>query len=214
MKSLFSLDSPVMRVMNRVADIMLLNLLWIVFSVPVVTAGAATSAVYHVLFKMKTDEEGSVVKTFWQGFRGNFLPATKVFLILLLPMLLVLADGFMLVAGAFGNGVMNNVILALPVLVFSMVWTFVFPLVAKFENRAGDTVKNALLLCLAHLPKTLLMTALNLLPIVWMVALPMLFFRCAVIFFLGGFVCIAYVNSHFLHKIFMGLIENQTAETA
>ena len=210
MKALFNADSPLMRFLSRVADIMLLNALWLLCCVPIVTAGAATTAMYHVTLKLAAGEEEGILKTFWRGLKSNFAPATKVFLLLLLPLLFVIGDGALLVLGVFGDGVLNNVLLALPIVVFSMVWTYVFPLVAKFENPSGVTVKNALLLCLANLPKTVLMTALNLLPVVWMILEPVLFAKCAVIFLLGGFAWIAYGNSILLHKIFTRLIEQMT----
>lgn len=207
MKGLFNPDSPLMRFMSRVADMMLLNALWLIFCIPVITIGASTAAKFHVTLKLAEGEEEGILKTFWRGFRSNFGQATKVFLLLLIPLALVIADGSLLIVGLFGNSVVNNVILALPIVVFSMIWTYVFPLVAKFENPAGVTVKNALLLAIANLPKTILMTALNLLPIVWMVLEPVLFAKCAVIFLLGGFAWISYGNSLLLRKIFAALIE-------
>jgi len=214
MKGLFNPDSPLMRFLSRVADMMLLNILWLLCCVPIVTAGAATTAMYHVTLKLAAGEEEGILKTFWRGLKTNFAPATKVFLLLLLPLLFVIGDGVLLLLGVFGDGVLNNVLLALPIVVFSMVWTYVFPLVAKFENPAGVTVKNALLLCVANLPKTILMTALNLFPIVWMILEPVLFARCAVIFLMGGFAWIAYGNGILLNKIFTRLIEQKTATEA
>lgn len=214
MKGLFNPDSPLMRFLSRVADMMLLNALWLLCCIPIVTAGAATTAMYHVTLKLAAGEEEGILKTFWRGLKTNFAPATKVFLLLLLPLLFVIGDGVLLLLGVFGDGVLNNVLLALPIVVFSMVWTYVFPLVAKFENPAGVTVKNALLLCVANLPKTILMTALNLFPIVWMILEPVLFARCAVIFLMGGFAWIAYGNGILLNKIFTRLIEQKTATEA
>ena len=52
MKALFNADSPLMRFLSRVADIMLLNALWLLCCVPIVTAGAATTAMYHVTLKL------------------------------------------------------------------------------------------------------------------------------------------------------------------
>lgn len=211
MKGLFNVDSPLMRFLSRVADMMLLNALWALFCLPVFTIGASTAAMYHVTLKLVEGEEEGIIKTFWRGFKSNFGQATKVFLLLLLPLIFVIGDGVLLLLGVVGDGVLNNVLLALPILVFSMIWTYVFPLVAKFENPAGITVKNALLLCIANLPKTILMTALNLLPIVWMVLEPVLFARCAVIYLLGGFAWTAYGNSMLLRKIFSALIERFTS---
>ena len=62
MSKLFSLDSPFMRAMSRVADLMILNLLFLITSIPLVTIGAGLAALYTVIFRMGTDQEGGVFK--------------------------------------------------------------------------------------------------------------------------------------------------------
>ena len=76
----FNMDSPLMRFMTKVADLMILNFLFIVTSLPVVTMGAAWTALYYVTMKMVKDEEGAIVKAYFHSFRQNFRQATVLWL--------------------------------------------------------------------------------------------------------------------------------------
>lgn len=212
MKTLFNPDSFLMRFLSRVADMMLLNALWVISCLPIITIGAATTAMYHVTLKLAKGEEEGIFKTYWRGFRANFLPATKVFLILLVPMLIVVADVAVLLTGALGKGWI--IICVLPAAVFAMIWAYAFPLVAKFDNEPMTTVKNAMLLSIGNFPRSIVMVVLNMLPIIWLIAEPISFFRYSVVLVLGGFAWIAYGNGILLHKIFDSIIQTQTAEKA
>ena len=54
----FSTDSPLYRFLTRLWDMIKLNFLWLIFSLPVVTFGAATVAAYSVTLKMVDEREG------------------------------------------------------------------------------------------------------------------------------------------------------------
>ena len=82
---LFNYDSPFWSFMSRLADLIILNLLWIVFCIPVVTIGASTTAMYRVTLNMVRGEGSGVVRMFWDAFRLNLKQAVLIFLILLIP---------------------------------------------------------------------------------------------------------------------------------
>ena len=72
--NLFSYNSPVMRFLERVFDLVVLNLLTLVLCIPIVTAGAAITALYKTLFDIR-QQKGRTLITFWQTFRAEFRPA-------------------------------------------------------------------------------------------------------------------------------------------
>ena len=84
MGGFFSLDSKFMQVMSRVADLIILNVIYLVTCLPVVTIGAASTALYTVCFRLGTDREGSLVKGYFRAFRDEFRQATLIWLFLLL----------------------------------------------------------------------------------------------------------------------------------
>ena len=85
----FNYDSPFWSFMSRVADLVILNLLWLLFCIPVFTIGASTAAMYRVTLNMVRGEGGGVVRSFWASFKLNFKQGVLLFLILLIPTLLV-----------------------------------------------------------------------------------------------------------------------------
>ena len=83
MAKIFDLDNPVWRFMGKVFDMMVLTVLWVVTSLPVVTIGASTTALYYVGMKLARDEEGYIIKDFFRSFKENFRQATAAWAILL-----------------------------------------------------------------------------------------------------------------------------------
>ena len=74
MNTLFSIDSPLGQKLTLMSNLVLLNLLWILCSLPVITMGAATSAMYHVIFLYITNQDDAAIKPFfkalaWLGIR-------------------------------------------------------------------------------------------------------------------------------------------------
>ena len=83
------IDNPIMRGMGRLADFIILNLLWVVCSIPIITIGASTTALYTVMLKLVKNEEGYIAKGFLKAFKENFKQATVIWLILLVAGLLI-----------------------------------------------------------------------------------------------------------------------------
>ena len=80
---MFKLDSPFMNFLNRVCDIMILNFMVILFSLPIVTAGASITAAYYIAYKMVKNEESYIVRGFFKAFKENFKQSTIIWLIFL-----------------------------------------------------------------------------------------------------------------------------------
>lgn len=76
-------DNPVISGMSRIFDMMCLNVLWLVCSLPIFTIGASTTAMYTVMLKVVKNEEGYIVKGFFKAFKENFKKSTIIWLILL-----------------------------------------------------------------------------------------------------------------------------------
>lgn len=166
MGKIFDMDSPVMRVLNRVGDLLILNFLMIVCCIPIITAGAAFTAMHYVLLKIVRDEEGYLIRGFFKSFVSNFKQATILWLIMLLVVLVYVGDWliFQYSSIEFPRPLMIAVI-AIAILLL-MTAVYIFPLQARFENTVKNTLKNAMILAFANLPKTVLMVVLYALPLV------------------------------------------------
>lgn len=166
MNKLFDLDSPIMRFLSRMADMIILNILMMICCIPIITVGAACTAMHYVLLKMVRDEEGYLIKGFFKSFVRNFRQATLIW-IFMLAVLLVFAGDWMIFrasADTFPRALVLGVI-AVGIIVL-MTAVYVFPLLARFDNSIKNTVCNAALLAVGNLPKTLLMIVIYAIPFV------------------------------------------------
>ena len=84
MGRLFDMNNKFFTFMSRVADLCILNVLCIIFCIPVITAGASITAMFYVTMKMVRNEEAYIVKGFFKSFKENFKQATMINIILLL----------------------------------------------------------------------------------------------------------------------------------
>ena len=143
------MDGPLWRALNFIADVMVLHVLWLVHSLPLVTIGASTTALYYAMMKRIRTNEGQVTANFRQSFKANFRQATILWLDL----------NFCTTWG----GTAGKVMLAGCSLLLAPCWMtllYLFPVLAKFTGSVYDTFKNALLMSVRHLPMTLLFTFL------------------------------------------------------
>lgn len=212
MRGLFDPDSPLMRAIGVIGDLVVLNLLFLLCSLPLLTAGAASTALYTVTLRMVRQEGGSPWKGFFAAFRANVRRATVLWLILL-ALLALLALDFLLCGGKDAPLPLLGLCAALALL-WSAAAAYVFPLQARFENSVAGTLKNAFAMAFGYLPQTLCMTVLNLLPLLLLLLLPAeLFLRLVVLWLCLGFAGTAYCNSLLLHRLFAPYVREAEDET-
>lgn len=213
MGEFFSMDGSVFRFLSKVADLMVLNLLFLVCCIPIVTAGASFTALAYVTLKMKDQEEGYVWKSFLRSFRQNFRQSTAIWLLLLALAALLWAD-FRISSVMEGTGGQAVRILAgAGGLVWFMVFLYVFPLQARFYNTIGGILRNALLLALGNFPRTLAMM------LVTGAAACITFFNGYTLWYgllfwiLLGFALLAWLNSHLLYGAFLKIMPSREEGT-
>ena len=165
---LFSYDSKFSQIMLKLCYGCYLNLLWMVCSLPVFTAGAATAALYDVTLRLAREEEPPLTARFFKAFRENFRQATILWLILLGIGVLLGADGYILYHLYKGTTGMVSVICTLGLaliivaaIAYVIVLLYVFPLVASVKNTNWAMLKNALLIGIHYLFCTILVFAIH-----------------------------------------------------
>ncbi len=198
----FVIDSPVMRFLGRIGDIIILNLIFVVTALPVVTVGMALSALYTVAMKLARGEDPSVLREYIRAFWRNRKPATICWLIMAAAGALIFLD-FRL-AGAFGGTLYTVVRLLLAMIfgVWMLTFLYLFPYIARFENTVFHSVKNALFLSAAHLPSTVMMLVISIGLIVVTLFTSRTFVIGTIGWFFAGFAAVAYVQSFLLSRIF------------
>ena len=165
---LFSYDSKFSQIMLKLCYGCYLNLLWMVCSLPVFTAGAATAALYDVTLRLAREEEPPLTSRFFKAFREDFRQATILWLILLGVGALLGADGYILYRLSKGTTGVVPVVCTLGLaliiaaaIAYVIVLLYVFPLVASVKNTNWAMLKNALLIGIHYLFCTILVFAIH-----------------------------------------------------
>lgn len=206
MGRLFNLDSPVMRFMSNVADLVALNLIWLICCVPIVTIGPACTAMCYVARGIANGDSPSVLKTFFRAFRENFKQSLMMSLILALPVCMAAAYLLMAASGGLDHIPVLKYLCFLAIIIIGVVCSYAFPLLAHFDNTVSNTLKNAFLLPLANPFLALVVTALNLLPILVLFVNAELMGRCVIFWLLAGCALTAVVNAKMLGRFFQRLV--------
>lgn len=175
--------------------------------IPVITIGASIIALYYVMLKLVKDEETTVTREFFHSFKQNFLQLLPVTVIFLVVVVLVADFHILGAAGrAQGASFMYGFCIVMGI-ICAAVFSYVFPLLARFENTVKKTFENGARLAASHIGQTLVITVVNLFPVLWFLISPQTFSAIFWIWvFVGGGVQ-AFVNSLFLVKIFDRLAE-------
>lgn len=212
MVPLFSPDSPLMRGLTRLADVMILNLIFILAALPVVTIGAALTALNFTALRIGNGECNSVTGDFIRSFRGNFRQATWIAL-LLAGFCAVLAAWYVILPNLpFGTAANFALLIAWYVLAFTFATTaiFVFPYLAQFEGTTREVLRNARLLSWRHPLTALGALALCALSLAVTVLAPAAT-GYGLFWLLFGFAGIAVANGFLFTRIFRPLIAAATA---
>ncbi len=143
--------------LSFLGDIILLNLLFLICSVPIFTIGASATAAYAGVSRtLQRKETGLVFRAFFADFRAAFRQASAGWLLQLLAFLIVAGDiWFATVYSEPDNQffLIFAIIVGAGILMGSL---WFYPLVARFQNKLGVQIKNAFLLAFAQFPRTLL----------------------------------------------------------
>jgi uncharacterized membrane protein YesL len=152
MPGIFAADSALMRTLTRIADVMILNILFIATSLPIVTIGASLTALNATAMRIVAGDDHSITRDYFTAFRRDFRQSTVIAL-LLAAIGGAFAAWYFVVTQQVADAVLQFVLLAIWfVLLFIAVTSvlFVFPYLARFEDSTRNVLRNARLIGLRH----------------------------------------------------------------
>ncbi|MCL1845834.1 MAG: galactose-1-epimerase [Defluviitaleaceae bacterium] len=169
MRDFFSLEGPFNKYAGFLADMVILSFLWIFFSIPFLTIGASTTALFYVATRRLANREGYISSDFWQAFKANFFRATILWLIVFGVIFMIIWNMLLLPdvideMGALGSIILPAQIIILIEVIF--VTTFLFPVTARFDMSLTETLKSSFFLANRHM-LTSFLCALTLVAIVF-----------------------------------------------
>lgn len=199
---MFHPDSWLIRFLTRVCDLLFLNIALVLSCCTVILSGAAVTALYSITLKMMRGQDCDPIKGFFRALRENFLTSSFAAILLLVDVTLLAvlrgalcAETLLMPPGLF-------VLLAILAVFLTALLSYLFPLLARYENTFLNHLGNAARLSLANLPVTFLLTAVNLLPLLICLLIPAALGVVFAFWLLFGFAAGAWINSFYLNWIF------------
>ena len=199
-----------MQILNKVADLMILNILTVFCCIPIITAGASMTAMHYVALKMARNEECYIARDFFKSFKLNFRQGTAIWLIELFIILILTGDFLIMSRTEMSFGNVIKVILTVIAFLALFTFMFVFPVLAKFENTVMRTIKNAFFIGVLQFPKTIAMMVLAVLLLVLFLFFP----QITPIVFLFGMTVPAWLSAKMYSGYFRKLEDQITAASA
>lgn len=205
---MFSMEGPLWRALNLIADVVILHFLWLACSLPLVTIGPSTTALYFAMMRRIRTNEGHVTTNFFKAFRQNFRQGAILWLIVAAVAAILWLDfNFCFTWG----GIAGKVMLTGCALLLAPCWMvllYLFPVLAKFEGSLFETFKRALLMSVQHLPLTMLLT------FIWVTFWLMLaiFPPFTGLVIISGAGMMAWVTSHIYIQVFRSYLPGEVEE--
>ena len=161
MNRLFNIDNPIMQFISKIFDLVLLNLLFILFSIPVITAGASLSALYYVSLKILRGEDPYIWQNFFKAFRQNFKQATLVWILLLLAAVLLGMDFYIINSQDTVVFAVVRIFLWVMCGILFCIFLYIFPVISHFVRSTRQAFKNSACMIIGFLPYTVIMLVLS-----------------------------------------------------
>lgn len=199
-----STDNPFFDFMGNIGDLIVLNVLFVITSIPVISMGVSLTALYQVVLRRQRGESNYVVREYFQAFKEEWKQSTVLWGIFLLTGGILLFDVFYVE----NMGSILAVVIGCMIAAWGFVFSYTFPLQARFQNTIKNTFKNALFLSVRHFPYTILAVGLNSIPVICIVAGTFITMMAMPIYCFLGFSLTAKINSIFFDRIFRDFITN------
>lgn len=150
-------DNVFFRILDIFAHFVLLNTLWLIACIPIITIFPATTALYSVVRKWVTEgTDAGSVKLFYFSFKENFKKSFIIGFLWLIASLILFVDMFILFQIEFTGKYFVFVLLSISTILYVFTSIYVFFVMVQYELSIKNIIKNALILSVSRLFHTLL----------------------------------------------------------
>lgn len=209
--NLLNEDNVIHIFLNKLGDIIVANLLFLVCCIPIITIGPALTALYHCMLRTVKGNNNGTTKTFFRAFKENFRQSLIVWLgLLAVGFILFLNIRFLQNTASVMSKPLFYVSLGIAGLVIILA-LYIFPVIAAFANTTVNLLKNAYVFAFLHFPSTLAIAVITILPMFMTYRDIKLMPLYACCWFFFGFGLTAYVNSLLLYRMFKPFLEKEDA---
>lgn len=199
-------------IFNKLGDIIIANLLFILCSIPLITIGPALTALYHCTLRSIKGNNPGTVKTFFRAFKESFRQSVLVWILFLVILaVLVLNIRFLLSQDSSASQML--VYLSMAVTAFAVIgFLYIFPVIAAFSNSLKNLLRNSYIFAFMHFPSTILIAVVTILPMYMTYQDLDLLPLYAFCWFFFGFGLTAEINSRLFYRMFKPYLEKEEPE--
>ena len=199
MDRFFDSENPVMRFLSRLVDLAVLNIVTVIYSLPLVTFGGAMAAMNYVLLHLVRGDETYVIRMFRKSFGDNFRQGVPEGLLVILIAVITAVDMWALHGSDSRLLTVMMIIITIAAVFIFVTAVYMFALQSRYENTVKGTIVNAFRLSVGNLPSTAAMAAAW---TAWAFVLVYLHKAAALAFLLYGFTLPGYICAMMLDRIF------------
>ncbi len=201
-------DNPLVSLLSGFGELIIVNALLILCSLPVITMGASLTAAHKTVRDMTMGQCSGIAKCFFGAFRSNFKQSTIAWNGFLLP-LACAALSYLSLQGSESPLATSWIVGTLVILILGLgVLSYLFPMLSRYDNSLLQHLKNASILAILHFPRTIFLITFSILPLVILLWFTPWFFYLLPFWILCGFAVLIWLNSLLLNSVFRKL-ENQ-----
>lgn len=195
----FSIDSKFYKIMMPVGEMMILNVCYLLSCLPLVTIGASNTAMYTMMLRRLRGEGSGTIVPFFKAWWSNLKVSTLFWLVQAFMTVSLSLTFFLPLHVAFK--VLAGIVLTLVTLVFSII----YPQIARFRNRSFVYLRNAIILLVLRLGKVLKNFLVILSPVILFLLVPVEFIRFGFVWILFGFSAVFHYSSKYMQQVMQPL---------
>ncbi len=202
MEKFFNSENPVMRFLARLVDLVILNVITILYSLPLITAGGALTAMNYVLLHLYREDESYVIRMFRKSFRENFRQGIPEGLLVLAAAAITVVDMMALHGSESRTATLMMIVITVIAVMIFVTSVYMFALQSRYENTVGQTILNAARLAVTYLPRTAGMAVIWL---IWIMILVFLYKAASLFFLIFGLTLPGYLCTMLYNRVFEDL---------
>ena len=202
MNEFFNKDSFAMRFLTQLGNLILVNIIFIITCIPIVTIGASLSALYRVTFAIHCKEEVTVLRTYFDTFRSSFKHSTIISVPTTAALLFFLYEIYLLFFVLDPKYALFQIPVWIMILIILSIWIYSFPMIGLYEQPLKQTIKNSLILAVTNLPVTISTIIVKGGILFLCLAIPKVGVIIGSFYILFGFSLSAFITAFFLKRIF------------
>lgn len=197
MGNLFNMDNPLFSTLGKIYDLLFLSVLWLIFCIPIITMGPATTAMYYAVVKVIRRERGYLFREFFKSFKQNFKKGSIIgtlVMVILVILAFDLLSAYKMMTAEYNRGtIFMGIYIGITCITISFA-IYVFPILSRFEMTLKQLIKTTIFMSVRHLLSTVIMV------VIFVVSLVLTVYFTPILFILPGLV--TFLHSLFMEKIF------------